>query len=168
LSKNNFIEKVQTFFSVTKTELNIVVIIIVGLVIGLIGKYTFFNKYPQDKINVQKLQFMLDSISKAEKSTFIGTDIELNIDSTLALGDTIVKPNELGSFKRKKLPLSKIDINQASKIELMKLPGIGEKMADVILNYRKTHKFNITTDFMKVKGIGKKKYSKIEKYIKVE
>lgn len=165
MAKNNFIEKLQTFFSVTRTELYAVFIAIAGLVIGLVGKYTYFNNYPQDKINIQKIQKLLDSLAIAEKSTYTGTDFNGNIDTVAAKGDTIVKTNEIGNYKRKELPIEKININLASKEELMKLPGIGDKMADIILEYRKNHKFKSLDSFMKVKGIGKKKYSKIEPYI---
>ncbi len=167
LAKNNLIEKLQTLFSVTKTELNFVIIIIIGLLIGLIGKYTYYSNYSQDKINILKIQKMLDSIALAEKSTYTGTDTKGNIDSVLAKGDTIIK-NDNGSYKRKELPTSKININNASKDELTKLPGIGDKMADVILDYKKKHSFKKIEDFMKIKGIGKKKFAKIEPFIKVE
>ncbi len=68
---------------------------------------------------------------------------------------------------KKKLPAVKsVSLNRADKSELMTLPGIGPKMADAIIKYRKANKFTSIKDLTKVKGIGSKRFSKLEKYIK--
>ena len=59
-----------------------------------------------------------------------------------------------------------ININTAGKDELIKLPGVGESMAEKIMQYRTEHNgFKKPEDIMKVKGIGKKKFEKIKPYI---
>ena len=59
-----------------------------------------------------------------------------------------------------------ININTAGKDELIKLPGVGESMAEKIMQYRTEHSgFKKPEDIMKVKGIGKKKFEKIKPYI---
>lgn len=60
---------------------------------------------------------------------------------------------------------SKISINSASKEELMTLPGIGEKTALKIIEYRKVQAFKSIEDIKNVKGIGDKKYEKIKDLI---
>jgi len=50
----------------------------------------------------------------------------------------------------------KININTASKEQLMTLKYVGEKIADRIIEYRKAHSFEKIEDFMNVKGIGQK------------
>ncbi len=61
-----------------------------------------------------------------------------------------------------------ININTASKEELIKLPGIGESMAEKVIQYRNEHNgFKKSEDIMKVKGIGKKKFEKLKPYITV-
>ncbi len=60
---------------------------------------------------------------------------------------------------------SKISINNASKEELMTLPGIGEKTALKIIEYRQTQAFGSIEDIKNVKGIGDKKYEKIKDLI---
>ena len=48
-----------------------------------------------------------------------------------------------------------INVQTASKAELMSIAGIGEKKADAIIKYRKTHKLKSADDLLHVKGIGK-------------
>jgi len=50
----------------------------------------------------------------------------------------------------------KININTASKEQLMILKKVGDKIADRIIEYRKLHLFEKIEDLMKVKGIGQK------------
>jgi len=49
-----------------------------------------------------------------------------------------------------------VDLNHASKKQLMSLKGIGNKKAVAILEYRKKHCFKNVKDIVKIKGLGKK------------
>ena len=56
-----------------------------------------------------------------------------------------------------------ININFASKEELMKIKGVGEAKAALIINYRETNgSFKNITDLMKIKGIKQKFFDKIK------
>jgi len=55
-----------------------------------------------------------------------------------------------------------VNINLASKDELMTLNGIGEVMADRIIEYRTSNRFRNKEDIMSVKGIGSGIYEKIK------
>ena len=50
----------------------------------------------------------------------------------------------------------KININTATKKELVTLKYVGKKLADRIIEYRKAHSFEKPEDIMKVKGVGQK------------
>lgn len=50
----------------------------------------------------------------------------------------------------------KININTATKKELVTLKHVGDKIADRIIEYRKVHPFKTIEGLMNVKGIGQK------------
>lgn len=63
----------------------------------------------------------------------------------------------------------KININTATKAELVSLPGIGEKTARAIIEYREANgPFLKTEDVQEVAGIGRKKYERMQDMIVVE
>jgi comEA protein len=59
-----------------------------------------------------------------------------------------------------------INLNSASREDLMKISGIGDKTAGNILSYReKNGKFKVIDELMNVKGIGEAKFAKFKKYL---
>ena len=60
----------------------------------------------------------------------------------------------------------KVNINKASKEELMELPGIGESKADAIVKYRQQHgNFKSIEAIMEIEGIKEGVFHKIEDQI---
>lgn len=67
------------------------------------------------------------------------------------------------------LPDRPVNINTADKDELMRLPGIGEKLAEAILRYRQQQgPFPDTEALAAVPGIGPKKLEDIKERVTVE
>ena len=56
----------------------------------------------------------------------------------------------------------KVDLNTATKSELLMLPGVGDSTADAIIMYREQNgSFKSVDDLDNVKGIGDKKMEKL-------
>ena len=60
---------------------------------------------------------------------------------------------------------SMVNINSASREQLMTLPGIGEVTADAIIEYREQNPFARIEDIMNVSGIGEAKFNSIRDLI---
>lgn len=62
----------------------------------------------------------------------------------------------------------KVNINTATASELEELPGIGEVIAQRIVDYRTQHgPFKTIRDLLKVEGIGEKKFESIQDHVTV-
>jgi competence protein ComEA len=62
----------------------------------------------------------------------------------------------------------KINLNQATKEELMTLSGVGEKKAEKIIEYREENgSFKTIEDLKNVNGFGEKSFESLEKYISI-
>jgi competence protein ComEA len=81
-----------------------------------------------------------------------------------ALWRTVALLAWLGSFvfaapQQKQGPIGKVNINTATRTELMQIPKIGEKMADRIVEFRKANgPFTRVEEIMNVKGMGEKTF----------
>ena len=61
----------------------------------------------------------------------------------------------------------KIDLNTATKVELVELTGIGEVIAQRIIEYRDQHPFKTIDELQEVKGIGEITFGKIKNQLTV-
>ena len=62
--------------------------------------------------------------------------------------------------------LSAINLQTASKDELMCIKGVGEKKANSIIKYRKSHKLKSADDLLEIKGFGKGLVKNVAKNVK--
>ena len=92
---------------------------------------------------------------KNESKVYITTESGNNV---------IIEGNTLETGGKSK----KVNINNATKSELETLPGIGEAMANRIIEYREQNgKFQKIEDLKNVKGIGDAKFDKIKELVTV-
>lgn len=102
---------------------------------------------------------------------------KLNLAQSLKDSDKIVIPKkenkseeEISNNNERDLDLdnNKVNINVATKEELMELSGIGASTADKIIKYRENNTFTYIEDIMDVPGIGESKFNNIKDSISVD
>ena len=65
--------------------------------------------------------------------------------------------------------VGRVDINRGSAEELERLPGVGPVLAERVLRYReKNGNFASVHDIQNVKGIGVKRFARLEPYIRID
>jgi competence protein ComEA len=94
------------------------------------------------------------------------------LDSSLEIKKRVLELSDTIAYVKKdisSLAEKSININTAGINELVKLPGIGEKTAEKIIQLRNERgKFKRVDELLDVKGIGEAKFNKIRKYLYVE
>jgi competence ComEA-like helix-hairpin-helix protein len=160
-------EKVSKKIGFTQTEI-IVILFLAGLfILGYIyveiikndkgGENKYIDYSKEDSL------FALYSSIDPEDSSLI-SDLEIK-RSVLELSDTIAYVKKDYSSLAEK----SIDINTAGIEELIRLPGIGEKTAEKIIELRTERgKFKRIKELMDVKGIGEVKFNKIKKFLYIK
>ena len=110
-------------------------------------------------------------VNKEKTETCNTSDIDIgecinNGNSTIVANETSTELNDNTPKETEKTKL--VNINTASKEELMTISGIGESKAKSIINYREEHgNFKDIQDIKNVSGIGDTVYAKIKDYITV-
>jgi competence protein ComEA len=162
--KEKLFSNVSKKIGITTIEFYVVLIIVLGFGVGIIGKnyFPFENKNSQN-ISVDSLKHILDSIAAIERTTYIGTDMNNHPIAELSKGDTLLnkKPSKKSDFK------GIVNINTATKTELMQLYNVGNITADKIIEYRKRNPFRKIEEILNIKGIGISTYNKIKNNIVV-
>ena len=87
-----------------------------------------------------------------------------NVEAKKAIGEPILRVQQ-AAMKTAKAPSEPLDINSASLAELQKLPGIGPKLAQRIVDARTDRPFAALADVRRVPGIGPKTLDKIKPHI---
>jgi comEA protein len=166
------LEKFSRKFGFTRTETNVILFILSACLIGLAvnifknikndQSYLEFDYKKQDSLfNAVSNEPLLGDSSKNKEEKKIDSNREL-LDFT---------KEKIAKSKAEKLASSSkiINVNTAKIQELSLLPGIGEKTAKGIIEFRENHgRIKSIDELLNVKGIGKAKLSKIRDRISIE
>jgi competence ComEA-like helix-hairpin-helix protein len=107
----------------------------------------------------------IGTVSTAAKRTLLASDTPAAQEILLSPRTGAADP----SIPRiKSQTLTAINVNQASREELMQLPGIGPTLAGRIINEREKAPFAHVEDLLRVPGIGAKTLARIRPHIRVD
>jgi competence protein ComEA len=166
------LKKLSRKIGFTETEIKVILFLAVGFLIGFVIKiyndnskdeYKSYDYTKEDSLfnfyNNRAEKNQSDEINKKENKIVDSKEEVLDFSST-------------GFEKNKSLPPPEeksININKADIETLSRLPGIGEKTAQKIIDLRnKKGKFENLVELMEVKGIGEVKFNKIKKFLYIK
>jgi comEA protein len=137
------LQRFVNWLALTRSEQRVLLFLSATLIVGA-GIRLYQETFPAER------QFDYRSID----SSFADFREKLAADSVRQKGSSLGQP---------------ININSASKEELVALPGIGSTLADRIIAFRENEgEFGSIEDLQKVKGISKKKLEKLKPHVTVQ
>ncbi len=161
------LKKISDLVGFTETEFKVTGFVVIALLAGLIIKFFNFEKavYKQyDYKTEDSLFYQGKSANEPEEINVVTTKDSVKV-KVLGLSE-----NKFPEAKKKTVLKEKsLNLNTAAKEDLMNLPGIGEKTAENIIEFKRINgRYKSIDELMNVKGIQQAKFRKIEKYIYVK
>jgi competence ComEA-like helix-hairpin-helix protein len=150
----NLLKRVQEFAAFTKNEQRVFLFLAIVFLAGV-------------SIRVYKAYFTVRPVRQFDYSAL---DKEFEERSQhiagVSLGNT---PRDTTIPKGARISGKKVDLNTATKTELISLPGIGEGIAEQILIFRDEHgTFSSVEQLKNIKGIGAKKFERLRPYVVIK
>lgn len=163
-------EKLSKKIGFTQTEISVILFLAGLFLLGFIyveffkqndNDNEYFDYTKQDSL-LYYYSNLNPEIDPEDSALISNLEIKKRV---LELSDTFAYvKKDLSSLTEKS-----INLNKAGISDLVKLPGIGEKTAEKILQLREDRKgFKRLDELMDVKGIGEVKYNKIKKFLYIK
>ncbi len=109
-----------------------------------------------------------EAIQMAGGFTDVAVTTAVNQAAVLQDEMTLYVPNYSEFVEEQSADDGKVNLNLASKEELMTLPGVGESKASSIIFYRENHNgFKSIEEIMEIDGIKEGLFEKVKNYIKI-
>lgn len=178
-------------FGLTRQEMYVVILLALISLVGALIPYVkpFFENKHAGTLNEKKAEsfknhtgkiFSDSALSQNEKDSLIavwsGDSVSTarwrrQADSIQTLLANHASRESIDSFfvQVGDAPVKRININEATAVELGGLPGVGERIAERIIEYRnKNGNFRSVEDLQHIKGIGKKMFAKIKPFVEIQ
>ncbi len=164
------LKNVYIKFGFTETEGNVILFLSLLFIAGL-GFYAFTNTETTKKVifnySTEDSLFNAAKIDTVSAKKLHKGNNSKKTDGSLNKNNK--KSNSIKKFDNTTADFKRINLNTANKLTLMKLPGIGEKIANDIIAYRiKTGKINYLLDLIAIKGLSREKINKLRDYVIIE
>lgn len=165
-------KKVSRKIGFTETEINVILFLAISFLAGLsIKVYKDTSKEDYKKFDYSEEDSLFNHY-KSHSEENLKNEIEKRDGDINDSKGTILGFKSAKFDQNKVLPLleeKSININTADLESLIRLPGIGEKTAMNIIDFRNTNgNFKSLDEVLEVKGIGNTKLNKIKKFLYIE
>jgi comEA protein len=151
-------------FGFTRNEIKVILLLSCAFLAGLAIRY-YNSSRPASNPPGKEFDYSIpDSIfhSRSQKG------VEAPARGMTADDSIRERPSLTRSSNAKAIGLA-VNINTATKAELMRLPGIGAVYAERIVAYRNDHgPFTSVDGLAKVDGIGKKRLERLRPFVRVQ
>lgn len=149
--------RLSDWLALTSTERNVILFLSGTVVLGA-GIRLYQETFP----SVPKYDYTVSD------STFAALS-QKEIDESAADRTVIGESNAEESNAEDDTGTSRVNINIATKQELMTLPGIGDVMSDRIIAYRTdVGMFRSIGELRKIKGLSKRKFEQLTPFVTIQ
>jgi len=166
------LKKLSRKIGFTETEIKVILFLAVGFLIGFVIKiYNDNSKVEYKSYDYSQEDSLFNYYNKRAEQN-LNDEKNRKEDKLVDSKEEVLDFSSSGFEKKKSLPLPEeksININEADLEILIRLPGIGEKTAQNIIDFRnKKDKFENLEELLEVKGIGEVKFNKIKKFLYIK
>jgi len=143
----------------TRTEVRVILFLGWTLLAGLGVRWVRERYFPDDRQEIRPFDYTRDDSVFMARSQLI---------DSLATSPAPRPPGQHSKAASGGLQPNSIDLNAATREQLIQLPGIGPQIADRILEFRDEHgPFRAVDDLTRVRGIGPKKLAQIRPFVRI-
>jgi len=161
----NILHHIQSSTGATRSEVIVVLVLAGAILLGNLLQRCDSGLHAPGDAHVSQLEILqrLDSLLAPVDSN--GEPAEPQ--ATSAAPEHNARPHSPpnANASRGMASLGRVNLNTASLTQLQRLPGVGQATAERIVEHRKQTPFRRPEDVMLIRGIGEKKYAKMQPFL---
>lgn len=162
--------KLANTYGFTQIEMKVFLFVVVMFILGTSYKFLIIERTEENILFDYSEE---DSTFNSIKNKFAETPDSNKINNpNIDYKQEVLDFNDAdfnSNSKAKEKKIGRVNLNDANISQLIALPGIGQKTAERIIEYRKARgKFSSKSEILNVKGIGSAKFEKLKDLIFIE